>query len=124
MGSFQEMFDKMVAHAAGWNPGQDQPAPPATPRVAELPPVDPAVPSAHVCYAFSPRQGPWTTGGYHLVLDQPLRAARLEREQDDALCKPQAKFWGLERGNPRQQPTCPTCLERAVRYGITVRTPS
>ncbi|GAA2457250.1 hypothetical protein [Streptomyces macrosporus] len=76
--------------------------------------------TGHVRYAFNPRQGASSNGGYHIVLDQPLSAGRLSREAGDALCKRAAAFWGLERGNPDQQPTCTSCLKRAERYGVTV----
>lgn len=79
------------------------------------------LPTAHVEYAYNPRQGARTRGGYHLILDQPLTAGRLTRETGDALCKPADQFWGLEPGNPHAQPSCPTCLHRAGLYGITLR---
>ncbi|MFJ1827381.1 hypothetical protein [Streptomyces sp. NPDC088178] len=126
MGSFQEMFDKMVADHEARNPGQSEALPPAAPapHFRELAPVDSGVASAHVQYAFNPYQGASSNGAYHLILDQPLHAARLHRNAGDALCKPRSKFWGLERGNDRQTATCSVCLERAARYSIAVRTPA
>ena len=77
--------------------------------------------TAHVAYAFSPRQGARSGGRYHLVLDQPLTTGRLTRQTGDALCKPADQFWDLEPGNRDAQPSCPTCLHRAGLYGITLR---
>lgn len=87
----------------------------------ELPPVDPAVPSAHVRTAYHLRQGPNMTNGEHAVLDQPLHSGRLNRDTGDALCKPQAKFWGLYE-SPDRKVSCPRCLDMAQRIGITIRT--
>lgn len=125
MGSFQEMFDAMKAAYERDHPGEPDPVPPqVSPYAAsrELPPVDPAVPSAHVRTAFHLRQGPNMNNGEHAVLDQPLNAGRLVREQGDALCKPQAKFWGLYE-EPDRKVSCPRCLAMAERHGIVIRTP-
>jgi hypothetical protein len=80
--------------------------------------------TAHVRYAFTRRQGASSNGGYHLVLDQPLNAGRLQRKAGDALCKPRSKFWGLDVGSATADASCPTCLRRADQYDITVRTPA
>lgn len=125
MSGFQKMFDKMLADYERNNPDQRDPAPPVMaarhPKFQELPPVDPAVLSAHVLYAFNPRQGPSSNGSYHLILDQPLDAGRLHRKTGDALCKPRSKFWGLEQGDNRARANCPACLRLADRYGIAIR---
>lgn len=127
MGSFQEMFDKMRADYEARNPGQSDPVPPTAVQLAaikpELPPVDPHGRTAHVRYAFNPHQAARSNGAYHLVLDQPLTDGRFSRAPGDALCKPRAKFWGLDEGGQRDHATCRPCLERAERYGVSVRTP-
>jgi hypothetical protein len=46
--------------------------------------------TAHVRYAYQLRQGARSNGGDHIVLDAPLRSARLRREAGDALCNPRA----------------------------------
>jgi hypothetical protein len=76
--------------------------------------------TGHVRYAFNRSQGASSNGKYHLVLDQPLHAGRLNREKGDALCKPRSKFWGLDRGSPRAVVDCPVCLQRAQQHGISV----
>lgn len=77
--------------------------------------------TAHVEYAFQPREGARSAGGYHAILDQPLTAGRLVRERGDALCRPRRKFWGLAPGNDTGQPTCPPCKDRVARYGVTMQ---
>lgn len=124
MGSFQEMFDAMKAARERDHPGEKDPVPPTSNAYAEarkLPPVDPNVPSAHVRTAYHLRQGPNMNNGEHAVLDQPLHSGRLGREAGDALCKPQAKFWGLYE-SPDREVSCPRCLLMAERHGITIRT--
>lgn len=73
--------------------------------------------TAHVEYAYNPRQGPRSMARYHAVLDQPLRAGRFRRDAGDALCRPRSAFWGLYPG-AADQVSCPTCRDRATRYGI------
>ncbi|MCF1592414.1 hypothetical protein [Streptomyces muensis] len=118
---FSEFFANLIAEHATDPPAPEPVPPPAV--TVELVPVDPDVPSAHVAYAFNPHEGARSQANYHLRLDQDLNAGRLVRKRGDALCKPQAKFWGLEPTRPadRRAPSCPTCIERAERYGITVR---
>jgi hypothetical protein len=126
MGTFQEMFDAMEAAYERDHPGQKDPLPPPTTPYLEtlkLPPVDPNVPSAHVRTAYHLRQGPGMNNGEHAVLDQPLDAGRLHRKQGDALCKPQAKFWGLYE-SPDRPVSCPRCIAVAERHGITIRSGS
>lgn len=74
--------------------------------------------TAHVGYAYSPRQGGRSTSSNHAVLDQPLKAGRLTRDQGDALCRPRRKFWGLESVDAEREVTCPDCKARAARYGV------
>ena len=76
--------------------------------------------TARAMYAFSPRQGGGTVARCHAVLDQPVEAGRFRRKAEDALCKPREKFWGLAPGNPKAEVSCPACLARMARYGITV----
>jgi hypothetical protein len=118
------MFDAMSAAYERDHPGEKGPVPQASTPYTEarqLPPVDPAVASAHVRTAFHLRQGPNMTNGEHAVLDQPLNVGRLVRKTGDALCKPQAKFWGLYE-SPDRNVSCPRCLAMAERHGITIRT--
>ncbi|MFH8805264.1 hypothetical protein ACH4F6_37940 [Streptomyces sp. NPDC017936] len=74
--------------------------------------------TAHVRYAYSPRQGANSRGGYHLVLNAPLNSGRLRRDVGDVLCQPNRDFWGLE---PRPEVTadCAACVRLAERHGIT-----
>jgi hypothetical protein len=76
--------------------------------------------TGHIRYAFNRRQGASSNGNYHLVLDQPLHAGRLNREKGDALCKPRTKFWGLDQGSAQAVVDCPVCLKRARQHGVTV----
>ncbi|MFJ2205973.1 hypothetical protein [Streptomyces microflavus] len=122
--SFQGILDAMVKAYERDHPGEPDPVPPSsTPytEARELPPVDPAVPSAHVRTAYHLRQSPGMANGEHAVLDQPLNSGRLARDQGDALCKPQAKFWGLYE-SPDRPVSCPRCTAMAARHGITIRT--
>lgn len=124
MGDFQSMFEAMKKAYERDHPGVQDPVPPSsTPYTAarQLPPVDPDVPSAHVCTAYHLRQGPRMTNGEHAVLDQPLNSPRLNRKTGDALCKPQAQFWGLYE-SPERDVSCPRCLAMAERHSITIRT--
>lgn len=126
MGSFQKMFDAIDAAYERDHPGGPDPVPPVVSpytQSRELPPVDPAVPSAHVLTAYHLRQGPGMTNGQHAVLDQPLTSGRLVRNTEDALCKPREKFWGLEQSTNIAEVTCGRCKEMAGRHGITVRVP-
>lgn len=126
MGGFQEMFEAMKAAYERDHPGEPDPVPPLVSPYAEsreLPPVDPAVPTAHVRTAFHLRQGPGMSNGEHAVLDQPLGAGRLRRKTGDALCKPLEKFWGLEQSTNIETVTCGRCREMAERHGVTIRVP-
>ncbi|MFF4409745.1 hypothetical protein [Streptomyces sp. NPDC001404] len=116
----REFLADVLAEHTSAPPG---PAPLEQSTHPELPPADPAVPSAHVAYAGNPHEGARSQGGYHLRLDQPFSAGRLERATGDPLCKPAQSFWGLEpcRAADRREPTCRSCIDRAQRYGITVR---
>lgn len=60
------------------------------------------------------------SGGSHLVLTRPLEAGRLKRGVGDALCKPHAKFWGLEPYIERDPATasCKKCREVAARLNL------
>jgi hypothetical protein len=60
-----------------------------------------------------------STGRNHAVLNTPIRRGRLIRQKGDALCKPLAKFWGLESVLHDCDITCPVCLKRMQDYGIT-----
>lgn len=125
MSEFQSMFEAMQKAYERDHPGEKDPEPPASTPYTEarkLPPVDPNVPSAHVRTAYHLRQGPNMNNGEHAVLDQPLNAGRLHRKTGDALCKPQAKFWGLYE-SPDRLVSCGRCLEIAERHGITIRLP-
>lgn len=66
-----------------------------------------------VAYAFSPRQGNFSNGAYHLVTPEAFRSGRLVRNAGDALCKPRKRFWGLERANA--EASCAACLRIAAR---------
>lgn len=126
MGTFQEMFEAMAAAYERDHPGESDPVPPAVSPHAqrrELPPVNAGVMSAHVRTAFHPRQGPSMNNGEHAVLDQPLHSGRLRRETGDALCKPSAKFWGLEQSTNIASVTCGRCAELIERHGIVLRVP-
>lgn len=80
--------------------------------------------TAHIGYAYSPRQGARSTSSNHAVLDQPLKTGRLTREPGDALCRPRRKFWGLEDALHEQSVTCPRCRDLADRYGVSLPTTS
>lgn len=73
-------------------------------------------------YAFTRRQGARSNGGYHAVLNEALKLGRLERQAGDALCKPRAQFWGLEKTPNCTHVTCPRCTAVATRAGITIPT--
>lgn len=76
--------------------------------------------TAHVRYAFNPRQGDRSIARYHAVLNQPLSTGRLSRKTGDALCKPRNKFWGLYQGNGAAEINCPRCLDLMGRLGVTI----
>jgi len=78
-----------------------------------------AATTAHIMYAYNPRQGARSKARYHVVLNQPLSAGRLHRKPGDALCKPREKFWGLAPGS-KSPVTCPDCLTLAERHHVTV----
>lgn len=78
--------------------------------------------TAHVGYAYSPRQGARSVSRNHAILDQPLNAGRFTRDEGDALCRPRRKFWGLESSLHEKAVTCPNCKSRATRYGVTLPT--
>jgi hypothetical protein len=73
--------------------------------------------TAHVRYAYSPRQGANSNGSYHLLMNIPLDRGRLHRETGDVLCNPNRDFWGLE---PRPEATadCAACVRLAERHGV------
>lgn len=79
--------------------------------------------TAHVEYAYSPRQGNFSNGTYHLVMNEDLESGRLKRRTHDVLCAPWRKFWGLE---PRTDatPNCARCAALAARHGVAVDGPS
>ncbi|QVJ00392.1 hypothetical protein KGD82_16665 [Nocardiopsis eucommiae] len=77
--------------------------------------------TAHVGYAYQLRQSDRSISRDHAVLEQPLTVGRLVRKRGDALCRPRRKFWGLESVNDQRNITCPTCVARAERYGVTIR---
>lgn len=79
-----------------------------------------SLPTAHVRYAFNPRQGAMSNGAEHAVLDQPLHAGQLHRKAGDALCKPRGRFWGLEPCRA-ERVTCTRCLALAERHAVTVQ---
>lgn len=60
------------------------------------------------------------SGESHLVLTRPFTAGRLKRSTGDALCKPHAKFWGLEPNLERDPAaaTCKRCKEIAGRLNL------
>lgn len=76
--------------------------------------------TAHVRYAFHPRQGARSRGGYHAILDGPLNVGRLHRVAGDALCKPRGRFWGLYEGNPSPV-DCVRCVALMERHGVVAR---
>ena len=75
--------------------------------------------TAHVRYAYSPRQGANSRGGYHLLMNAPLNSGRLRRERGDVLCEPNRDFWGLEP-RPEAAANCTACVRLAERHGVTV----
>lgn len=77
--------------------------------------------TAHVEYAYSPRQGSMSNGGDHAVVDQPLLTGRLVRWPGQPLCS--GKFWGLNPGGATWTGTvtCASCADRAERYGVDVQ---
>jgi hypothetical protein len=77
--------------------------------------------TAHIGYAYTPRQGAISASSNHAVLDQPLRVGRLVRDQSDALCRPRRKFWGLESASTEREVTCPRCTDLAARHGVVIR---
>jgi hypothetical protein len=93
------------------------------PAAAEEPAEEPAEAprTAHVRYAYSPRQGANSNGGYHLVVNTTFTSGRLRREAGDVLCDPRRDFWGLEP-RPEAAPSCAACLRLAARHDITVTT--
>ena len=70
----------------------------------------------HISHAYSPREVAVSQGKCHIVVDQDIKIGRLARKKSDALCKPRAKFWGLER--IEWIATCPKCIELAEKYNI------
>ncbi|WP_231905027.1 MULTISPECIES: hypothetical protein [Streptomycetaceae] len=83
-------------------------------------PAAPAAPlTAHVRHASKPRQGDVFSGGYHLVLNQPVTVDRFRRDTGEALCKPRDRFSDLAL-TPDAAVTCRVCRDRAARYGITI----
>lgn len=80
---------------------------------------DPRFDSAH---AYTPRETGSHGGGNHIVCLDAFQHGRLSRAKGDALCKPRAKFWGLEPPSGGEKAvTCTRCLEIAVRAGVRTR---
>lgn len=77
--------------------------------------------TAHIRYAFNPRQGAMSNGTYHAVLDQPLHVGRLRRAARDAICKPRRQFWGLEPAGADARVTCSRCLFLVARHTVVVQ---
>ena len=102
-----------------------EPAEFPAPRGPEAVPPEPVhtdgAVTAHVEYAYNPRQGAMSNGSHHAVLDQPLHAGRLHREAGDALCKPARRFWGLEVGHDLANVDCRRCVEMLARHNVTIR---
>lgn len=65
-------------------------------------------------HAYTPRETGSHGGGQHFMLLEDLDAGRLKRKAGDALCKPRAKFWGLD-AIVSGAVTCKICAERAER---------
>lgn len=74
--------------------------------------------SFYPAYAYSPRQGDMTIARTHAALADSFQRGRFRRERGDALCKPRDRFWGLEPTEDYREVDCPTCVDRARRYGI------
>lgn len=73
------------------------------------------LPFAHsTAYAYSPHENVGSGGTSHIIVDEPLQAGRLIRKPGDALCKPAARFWGLDM-RPGRPAECLRCLEIAER---------
>lgn len=70
-------------------------------------------------HAYTPNEQASYGGGDHLVLDRDFERGRLRRKKDDALCKPQSKFWGLQETSPPHR-ICKRCLKLARRHGLDV----
>lgn len=60
------------------------------------------------------------SGGAHLIVTSDMTRGRLVRQAGDALCKPAARFWGLEPEPERSLKTvsCKRCKEIAERLGL------
>jgi hypothetical protein len=78
-----------------------------------------------MAYAYPKRPSQWQSlGAHHVVLTEPLHEGRLHREVGDALCKPRAKFYGLDSGEGEarraagQRFDCQTCQAVAERHGL------
>ena len=75
-------------------------------------------------HAFTSRCTGNYSGRDHVIIASGRLTGRRKREPGDALCKPTAKFWGLERGSDLAEPElrrrnmCSTCLEVATRLGL------
>lgn len=75
-----------------------------------------------IAYAYSPRENVGSGGGDHIVCAENVTAGRLKRQAGDALCKPQARFWGLQQRwgadtclNYQATASCLRCLEIAEK---------
>ena len=72
-----------------------------------------------VAYAYSPREGArdgfFSPGKDHYQLLTPVADGRYKRASGDALCKPSAKFWGLQGFDDGRPVTCRQCLDRMLK---------
>lgn len=75
-----------------------------------------------IAYAYSPRENVGSGGGDHIVCLQGFTHGRLTRAAGDPLCKPAAKFWGLDRCSDGREATCVKCAEIAERIAAANRT--
>jgi hypothetical protein len=69
----------------------------------------------HVAHAYAPRETATYGGADHVVVDEPVRVGRLRREPGDALSRPRAKFWGLDRVEDGRLPTALADIKIAER---------
>jgi hypothetical protein len=68
-----------------------------------------------IAYAYSPRENVGSSGGDHILCVEAVTRGRLRREAGDALCKPRARFWGLDARGDGATASCLRCLELAER---------
>lgn len=73
-----------------------------------------------VAYAYNPKEGGSSNGKYHLIVTaaEGLTLIRVQRQKGDALCKPAAKFWGLDLKDT--SPSCPKCLAQLEKQLATL----